>query len=212
MGLPHLLAASGSGAGSSAPTPPAGLAGAARSPPAGARGAGPARLRAPPAPRPGPAHPRLRQTRVRPPATPPRAANPQAGAGRSALTLWSLGPCPRLGPLGFTYSRKPRVGPELLCSLCVTLLQTLQRIQWDHALPEPHIFGEREESLWLGEGAPDAEPRAPFLSSSYRTRRYPASLQGGGGADRHGWTRHLGGKTRPRAEPAGGRVGDFQGL
>eukprot|EP00071_Canis_lupus_P013142 XP_005635396.1 nascent polypeptide-associated complex subunit alpha, muscle-specific form-like [Canis lupus familiaris] len=69
--------ATGSSAGSSARPPPARLAGAARSPPGGARGAGPAPLRAPPAPRPGPAHPRLRQTRARPPATPPGAANPQ---------------------------------------------------------------------------------------------------------------------------------------
>lgn len=99
VGLSHLLAASGSGAGSSAPTPPARLAGAARSPPGGARGAGPAPLRAPPAPRPGPAHPRLRQTWTRPPATPPEATNPGAGAERSALTPWSLRPSLRLRPL-----------------------------------------------------------------------------------------------------------------
>lgn len=45
---------------------------------------------------------------------PPWAANPWTGAGRSALTPWSLRPGPRLGPLCFTYSREPRVCPELL--------------------------------------------------------------------------------------------------
>lgn len=112
MGLPHLLAISGSGAGSSARAPPARLAGAARSPPGWARGAGPAALRAPPAPRLGPAHSRLRQTRARPPATPPGPANPGAGAGPNALTLSSLRPGPRVGPLSFTHPRAPRVCPE----------------------------------------------------------------------------------------------------
>lgn len=99
MGLPHLLSASGSGAVSSALAPPDRLAGAARSPPGGARGAGPAALRAPPAPRPGPAHPRLRQTQVRPPATPPKLANLWAEEGPSALTPLSLRPGPRVGHL-----------------------------------------------------------------------------------------------------------------
>lgn len=116
MGLLHLLVALGSGAGSSEQKPPARLAGAAQSPPGGARGAGPAPLRAPPAPRPGPAHLQLRQTRTRPLATPPGVANPRAGAGLSALTLWWLNPCPRLGP-AFTHSSLPRAPLLLACNL-----------------------------------------------------------------------------------------------
>lgn len=148
MGLPHLLAASGSGAGSPTRAPPARLAGAARSTPGGARGAGPAPLRAPPAPLPSPAHQRLRQTRARPPATPPGTANVRAGAGRGALTPSSLRPARAWDP-----SASPSLGrgktvtipsghrslPPRPLGLGLGPVVPLQQIQWNRALAESHV-------------------------------------------------------------------------
>lgn len=157
-GLPHLLAASGSGAGSSARAPPAPLAGAARSPPGGARGAGPARLRAPPAPRPGPAHPWLRQTRARPPATPPEPANPRSEAGRNALTPSSLHTGPRMGP-----SISPTLG----------LRESAPRLPADTLLT-PKALGLSPQSLLFNKSS----RTAPSLNlTSLATRRNPLAWE-----------------------------------
>lgn len=58
-----------------------------------------ARLRSAPLPLPARPRPPAAAANAGPPlATPPGAANPRAGAGLGALTLWLLNPCPRLGP------------------------------------------------------------------------------------------------------------------
>lgn len=162
VGLLHLLGAPGSGAGSPEQKPPARLAGAALSPPGGARGAGPAPLRAPPAPRPGPAHLQLRQTRARPLATPPGAANPRAGAGHRVLTLWLPGPCPRLGA-AFTHSSLPGAPLLVACSFPRPLgsVPSLSN-KSNGATPSlnPTFLATGREPTDLGKGLPMPSPES----------------------------------------------------
>lgn len=150
MGLLHLLAASGSSAGSPTRRHRLGSLAQPEARPAGRTAR--ARLRSAPLPLPAPQ--RLRQTRARPPATPPRAANPRAGAGRGALTPRWLRSRPHVG-LGLTpckaeVCRSPaarRQVPALRNLRAEPLILPLQDTQRDHA-PHP-IFGEGDKTLWL---------------------------------------------------------------
>lgn len=173
MGLPHLLAASGSGAGSSARAPPARLTGAARSPPGGARGAGPARSEPLPLP-PGP----------RPPAAAANAAPPSCHAhearqspswgGAQHLNPFVAASRTRAGLTHLTHSREGRVCPNTLSSSCYPKTlglspQSLLSSKFIGTAPSATSLAIGKSPSDLGKGSRRLAP-ALSRSSSFRTQ------------------------------------------
>lgn len=173
MGLPHLLAASGSGAGSSARAPPARLTGAARSPPGGARGAGPARSEPLPLP-PGP----------RPPAAAANAAPPSCHAhearqspswgGAQHLNPFVAASRTRAGLTHLTHTREGRVCPNTLSSSCYPKTlglspQSLLSSKFIGTAPSATSLAIGKSPSDLGKGSRRLAP-ALSRSSSFRTQ------------------------------------------